>query len=386
MFWSNNNNGYGEGKFLIIDVGAYEIKGKVWGESMSPIVVKSTGFRGYITNPVDLKNSIYNVLEGIKSTYPQEITRLYPFFAVSFKDVEFVQYEESIPCSPKVKREHIYKIKGILENKIRNESQKEILFSEITSYKILNPDNKEMVVDYPEGLSARSLTAQISFLLIPQGIFSDFLETVKGVCSDFGLKKPTVVDSTLALAYGLKEKFENFDLLDMGYTSTRLVRIRGGKLVKFETINFGGINIHLSLEAFGIPNYEVKNVLHDIFIKDKPKIIGGPNNSEIYSNVIEQQIENSLRNVFGRISFSAIPIFVGGFSNLGKKFRELINSAINANIIFLDVDPLDVMGKGISNSFYGKIQTKKGSYAGKEFNFLDSFIDFIKREVLGKED
>lgn len=385
MFWSNNGNGYEE-KFLIIDVGAYEIKGKVWGESMNPIIVDSKGFKGYITNPISLGNSIHKVLEGIQSSYSQGITRLYPFFAVSFKDVEFLQVEESIPCSPKVKREHINKIKGVLENKIRNESQKEILFSEITNYKILNPDNKEMVVENPEGLSARSITARMSFLLIPKGIFSDFLEIVKNVCSNFGLRKPTVMDSTIAMAYGLKERFENFDLLDMGYTSTRLVKIRGGRLVSFEIINFGGVNIHSSVESFGIPNYEVKNVLHDIFVRNKPKIIVGPNNSEIYSNVIEQQIENILRNAFGKLSFSAMPIFAGGFSNMGDRFKALIRIATSPNILFLNDNPLDAMGKGILNSIYGKVQTKGISFTRKGSNFFDSLMDFIKREVLGKED
>lgn len=387
MFWSTNSNGFSEGRFLIIDVGAYDIKGKVWGESMSPVIVKGKGFMGYITDAFALKKSIYEILQRIKSSYPQEITRLYPIFAVSFKDLEFVQYEESIPCYPRVRKEHIYKVKDILENKIKNESQKEILFSEIARYKILNPDNKEMVVDNPVGLSARSLTVQISFLLIPKSIFSDFMDTVKEVCSDFGLKKPTVVDSTIALANGLKEKYESFDLLDMGYTSTRLVSIRSRKMVNFEIINFGGVNIHSSVQSFGIPNYEVKDVLQDIFVRNKSIVRAGYNNSEIHSNVIEQQIENNLRNTLGgKLSLSAISIFSGGFSKLGNRFKILIQSAINVNFIFPDEDTLDIMGLGILNYLYRDIQMDKSSHAGKRFGLLDNIWNIIKREVLGKED
>lgn len=385
MFWSNNN-GFSERKFLIIDVGSYAIKGKVWGESMNPIVERSVGFKGYITDAYGLKNSIYKVLEGIKSSYHQEITKLYPYFTVSFKDVEFVQYEDSIPCSPRVKGEHINKIRGILEGNIKNNSQKEVLFSEITGYKILNPDNKEMAVDNPEGLSARSLTAQASFLLIPKGIFYDFVEIIKEICSEFGLKKPTILDSTVALSYGLRERYENFDLLDMGYTSTRLATVRGRKLIKFEVINFGGINIHSLIESFGIPNSKVVDILQDIFVKNKPRIIGGYSSSEIHSNVIEQQIENDLRNVLGKMSFSAIPIFSGGFSKLGNRFKLLIRSAMNTNILFPDEEILDIIGNGVWGYFQGNIHAKWDSHPTKRFGILDMILNLIKREILGGED
>ncbi len=368
-----------DGKFLIIDVGAYYIKGTIFGESIQPVETRSGGFdRGYITDPKKLREKLGEVIESVSKVYSGNIEGLPVAFLVSFKDTEVISHEETITSSPKVSREHVHRIKNLLESSVKNVHQKEILWFEIVDYKILNFDNQKIEVEDPEGLSAKSLTARGFFLLVPRGIFSDFVSILHEVKDRYKLGKMHIFDSSIALTYGLKDDFEDFDLLDMGYTSTRLVGIRSGKIASYQILNLGGIHIHNTLKSMGILN--VEQGLQAIFSRESSRGIN------IDPLVLENAISTKLSEISGKISNMFPVILAGGFSRLGNRFKILLESALGSRISHMVENSTTYMGRGVLKMGLKEIKNGYKSQGNTMQGYLSKIIEFIRREIMGKEE
>jgi len=374
-----SSKGQGNGKFLIVDIGAYSIKGTVFEESVHPVEIRSGGFdKGYVTDAKKLKEKLGELIEGISRVYSGGIEGLPVIFVVSFGGTEVISHEETITSSPRVTREHISRIKNLLENSVKNVHQKEILWFEVVEYKILNLDNQKIEVENPEGLSAKSLTARGFFLLVPKGTFSDFVSILQDVKAKYRLGKMYVFDSSISLAYGLKEDFEDFDLLDIGHTSTRLVGIRSGKVSTYQILNLGGIHIHNTLKSAGILNPD--QALQTIFSRDNLKV------ANIDPTVLESNISLRLSEISGKISNMFPVIFAGGFARLGGRFKILLESALGSRISHVVESPMVYIGRGVSGMVS---EESKNGYKSQGFSVPRSFsgiIEFIKREIMGKEE
>jgi len=367
------------GKFLVVDVGAYSIKGTVFGESVHPVELRSSGFdRGYITDAKRLREKLGEVIENVSRVYSGNLEGLPVIFTVSFRDTEIISHEETITSSPKITGEHILRIKNLMENSVKNTYQKEILWFEVVEYKILNFDNQKIEVENPEGLSAKSLTARGFFLLVPRGIFSDFEGILREVKDKYRLGKLYIFDSSISLAYGLKEDFEDFDLLDIGHTSTRLVGIRYGKIASYRIFSLGGIHIYNALKSMGILNAE--QVLQTIFSRENTKV------TNVDPTVLENAISVKLAEISGKISNMFPVILSGGFARLGNRFKILLESALGSRVVQVVESPMAYIGRGASKMVMegvGNGHRPQGFTIPKSFSDI---IGFIKREIMGKEE
>jgi Actin-like ATPase involved in cell division len=367
------------GKFLVVDVGAYSIKGTVFGESVHPVELRSSGFdRGYITDAKRLREKLGEVIENVSRVYSGNLEGLPVIFTVSFRDTEIISHEETITSSPKITGEHILRIKNLMENSVKNTYQKEILWFEVVEYKILNFDNQKIEVENPEGLSAKSLTARGFFLLVPRSIFSDFESILREIKDKYRLGKLYIFDSSISLAYGLKEDFEDFDLLDIGHTSTRLVGIRYGKIASYRIFSLGGIHIYNALKSMGILNAE--QVLQTIFSRENTKV------TNVDPTVLENAISVKLAEISGKISNMFPVILSGGFARLGNRFKILLESALGSRVVQVVESPMAYIGRGASKMVMegvGNGHRPQGFTIPKSFSDI---IGFIKREIMGKEE
>ena len=367
------------GKFLVVDIGAYYIKGTVFGESVHPVELRSSGFdRGYITDAKRLREKLGEVIENVSRVYSGNLEGLPVIFTVSFRDTEIISHEETITSSPKITGEHILRIKNLMENSVKNTYQKEILWFEVVEYKILNFDNQKIEVENPEGLSAKSLTARGFFLLVHRGIFSDFEGILREVKDKYRLGKLYIFDSSISLAYGLKEDFEDFDLLDIGHTSTRLVGIRYGKIASYRIFSLGGIHIYNALKSMGILNAE--QVLQTIFSRENTKV------TNVDPTVLENAISVKLAEISGKISNMFPVILSGGFARLGNRFKILLESALGSRVVQVVESPMAYIGRGASKMVMegvGNGHRPQGFTIPKSFSDI---IGFIKREIMGKEE
>jgi len=248
----------------------------------------------------------------------------------------------------------------------------------VVEYKILNFDNQKIEVENPEGLSAKSLTARGFFLLVPRSIFSDFESILREVKDKYRLGKLYIFDSSISLAYGLKEDFEDFDLLDIGHTSTRLVGIRYGKIASYRIFSLGGIHIYNALKSMGILNAE--QVLQTIFSRENTKV------TNVDPTVLENAISVKLAEISGKISNMFPVILSGGFARLGNRFKILLESALGSRVVQVVESPMAYIGRGASKMVMegvGNGHRPQGFTIPKSFSDI---IGFIKREIMGKEE
>lgn len=390
---SYNNNGLSD-KFILVDVGAYRIKSMIWGEEIKPIGVRSEGFkRGYVDDAEGLLKCLKGLFDEISKVYDKGVKGIPVVFTVSFKDIEFLKESVEISCSPKVSKNHIDKLAKSLESKVLSKEDGEIIFSRIVRYEINSPDGTKREVSNPIGLNAKTITADAVFALVPRGAYEDLMDVIRRLKSVLGLGEIHIYDSSIVTSYGISslENLEDFINMDIGHTSIRIVKMRGGEIEDYKHISGGGISIINRLSNLGIQPNDAERVLYEIFIKGKyPTISVGKNsiNSTMVVESIREYFRDTLSNIMG--NFQNVT-FCGGFLNLGESFKDLLETALHSNIHLPSKDGIIYTLNGVRNFM---VKTSNNGKAGFNLSGDDSIfsrvryaiMNFINREILGKED
>ncbi len=390
---SYNNNGLND-KFILVDVGAYRVKSMIWGEEIKPIELKSVGFkRGYVDDAEGLLECLKGLFEEILKVYDKGVRGVPVVFTVSFKDMKFLKESIEISCSPKVSKNHIGKIAKGLESKVLNKEDGEIIFSRIVRYEINSPDGTKREVSNPIGLNAKTITADAVFALVPRGVYDDLMDVIRRLKGIFGFGKIHIYDSSIVMSYGISslENLENFINMDIGHTSIRIVEMREGEIEDYRHISGGGISLINRLSNLGIQPTDMEKVLYEIFIKGRhPTVSVGKTsiNSTMVVESIREYFRETLSNIFMGNLMSTT--FCGGFLNLGESFKDLLETALHRDIHLPSKDGLIYTLNGVRSFMkkaYYKEKTSFKSSGESIFSRIGfAIMDFINKEILGKED
>ncbi|EJF05838.1 hypothetical protein ThvES_00021000, partial [Thiovulum sp. ES] len=133
-----------------------------------------------------------------------------------------------------------------------------------------------------------------------------------------------------------------------------------------------------ALKSIGILNAE--QALQTVFSKENVKV------TNIDPTVLENTVSVKLAEISGKISNMFPVVLAGGFSRLGSRFRILLESALGSRLSHVVESPMIYTGRGVSKMV---LEENKNGYRSQKFAMrrsLSSIVEFIKREIMGRED